>query len=84
MLVGLENIRAGPAKKVINNPTVVSRKPLRIRTRNLEALTVTHHLHVRTKKYVKKCDMLIIQLDIDEISAKTPKHQLFNAKVLTK
>ena len=44
-------LRAGPAKKWINHPKVVSREPLRIWTWNLEALTPTLLYTRRNKAY---------------------------------
>ena len=47
-------VRAGPAKKRINHPKVVSREPLRNWTWNLEALTLTPHtLHAQICFFIK-------------------------------
>ena len=46
-------LRAGPAEKWINHRKVVPREPLRIWTRNLEALTLTLNCTRRKKSILK-------------------------------
>ena len=50
----------------------------------MEAPTLTHHCVCGKKNCMKNYDMFIIRLDLDEILAKTKKHQLFSTKFVTK
>ena len=50
----------------------------------MEALTLTQHCLRKKKMYMKNYDMFLFRLDLDEISAKTQKHQLFNTKFVIK
>ena len=79
-----EKPRDGPAKKWINHRHVLPREPLRIETWNLEALTLTQHGMRRRKSILKFQDIFISRLDLDEILAKTRKHQLFNTQFVIK
>ena len=72
-------VRAGPAMKRTINEGVVLREPLlRTRTLNSEALTLTYRCIREKKEHEKNNDMLIIRLELDEISAKTQKHHFLH------
>ena len=76
-------LRAWPAEKWISHPKVVSREPLRIRTRNLEGRTRTLlYCTRRTKKHILKImDIFIFRHDLDEWKLK--KRQLLSISFAT-
>ena len=72
-------VRAGPVEKWVNHPKAVSREPLRIRTWNLEALTLTKHCMRQTRIYKKwrVCHSTRSRQDIGENSKlPTVQHEI--------